>query len=292
MTEIIEIEVDREPEAELEVIEAALKPETVGHGVPGWEAQTVRPEAGCVFSSFEMEGMPEPTAEETVTENGRYPVARLGFLKVQVPQPAGEVELTENRDYDVSGYETAKVRVPQGVFPAGTLPVLSNGSYDVTEFAGVNVAVNTDPGIGVVFADFTANGLPQTVRTVGMTEVPAWCLYMSNNYNRTLLLSQIKTVILNEGVIKTNDSSIRGLKNLTRVVLPSTMRQITVNTFLDDAAVTEYDFSACTAVPKLGSAASLGHAAGCVLKVPAELLAEWQAAANWNALTNVVWQGV
>jgi len=141
MTEIIEIEVDREPEAELEVIEAALKPETVGHGVPGWEAQTVRPEAGCVFSSFEMEGMPEPTAEETVTENGRYPVARLGFLKVQVPQPAGEVELTENRDYDVSGYETAKVRVPQGVFPAGTLPIKKNGIYTVTEYDSVNVQV-------------------------------------------------------------------------------------------------------------------------------------------------------
>ena len=141
MTELIEIEVDAEPEAELEVIEAALKPETVGHGVPGWEAQTVRPEAGCVFSSFEMEGMPEPTAEETVTENGRYPVARLGFLKVQVPQPAGEVELTENRDYDVSGYETAKVRVPQGVFPAGTLPVTANGTYDVMEYEATEVNV-------------------------------------------------------------------------------------------------------------------------------------------------------
>lgn len=141
MTELIEIEVDEEPEAELEVIEAALKPETVGHGVPGWEAQTVRPEAGCVFSSFEMEGMPEPTAEETVTENGRYNVARLGFLKVQVPQPAGEVELTENRDYDVSGYETAKVRVPQGVFPEGTLPITRNGVYNVAEYEAVNVQV-------------------------------------------------------------------------------------------------------------------------------------------------------
>ena len=124
-------------------VTAKVKPETVGRGTPGWEAQTVRPEPGCVFSSFEMAGMPEPTAEETVTENGRYPVARLGFLKVQVPQPAGEVELTENRDYDVSGYETAKVRVPQGVFPEGKLPVTKNGTYDVTgyETAEVNVPV-------------------------------------------------------------------------------------------------------------------------------------------------------
>lgn len=292
MTEIIEIEVDREPEAELEVIEAALKPETVGHGVPGWEAQTVRPEAGCVFSSFEMEGMPEPTAEETVTENGRYPVARLGFLKVQVPQPAGEVELTENRDYDVRVYETAKVRVPQGVFPEGVLPVGSNGIYDVTEFAGVNVAVNTDPEIGVVFGDFTANGLPQTVRTVGMTSLPAWCFYTDNRYNRALLLSQVKTMIINEGVTLLPDSCARGLKTMTRVVLPSTLRQISSNAFLDDVAVAEYDFSACTAVPTLSSAASLAHASGCVLKVPAELLVEWQAANGWKDLTNVVWQGV
>ena len=142
MTEYFEAEFSENVQGyEAEYVEAKMKPESVGRGTPGWEARTIRPEPGCVFSAFEMNGMPEPTAEETATENGRYPVARLGYLRVQVPQPAGEVELTENRDYDVSGYETAKVRVPQGVFPAGELLMDHNGTEDCSGYETVNVAV-------------------------------------------------------------------------------------------------------------------------------------------------------
>lgn len=115
MAEYIEAEVVEGGAIETDgVIEGKVKPEQVGSGVPGYEAQTIYPESGCVFSRFEMAGFPEPTAEETITENGTHHVERVGVVKV---------------------------KVPQGVFPAGTLPVSANGVYDVTEYAGVNVAV-------------------------------------------------------------------------------------------------------------------------------------------------------
>lgn len=54
-----------------------------------------------------------------------------------------------------------------------------------------------------------------------------------------------------------------------------------------------YDFSNHTGtIPTLYSVASLGHASGCVIKVPQSLLSTWQNETNWSALTNVTWQGV
>ena len=114
MTVDYEAEFSGEEAYEAEYVAAAVKPETVGHGVPGWEAQTVRPEPGCVFSSFEMEGMQEPTERAVITANGEHHVERVGIADVQVPQ---------------------------GVFPAGTLPINKNGIYTVSEYNAVNVQV-------------------------------------------------------------------------------------------------------------------------------------------------------
>ena len=114
MTVDYEAEFSGEEAYEAEYVAAAVKPETVGHGVPGWEAQTMRPEPGCVFSSFEMEGMPEPTERTVIDSNGEHHVERAGIADVQVPQ---------------------------GVFPAGTLPVTANGRYDVSGYAEADVSV-------------------------------------------------------------------------------------------------------------------------------------------------------
>lgn len=265
MTVDYEAEFSGEEAYEAEYVAAAVKPELTGRATPSWEAQTLYPDPGCVFARVEIDGMPEPTETVVIDSNGEHHVERAGI---------------------------ADVRVPQGVFPAGTLQIGENGTYDVSGYAEAAVDVSADPEVGVAFGDFTANGLPQTVRTVGMTALPSWCFYLDNRYNRTLFLSQVKTLLINEGVTTLTDSCARGLKTMTRVVLPSTLRTIQANAFLEDAAVAEYDFSACAAVPTLATAASLAHAAGCVFKVPEALLPEWQAANGWRDLTGVMWQGV
>jgi len=70
------------------------------------------------------------------------------------------------------------------------------------------------------------------------------------------------------------------------------INQAIANSFINCSAVMLYDFSHATFVPPLYSVASLGHANGCVIKVPQALLATWQNETNWSGLTNVTWQGV
>lgn len=64
--------------------------------------------------------------------------------------------------------------------------------------------------------------------------------------------------------------------------------------FSNDNGITLYDFSNHTSntIPSLYNTGSLGHASGCVIKVPNSLLATWQTTAVWQDLTNVTWQGV
>lgn len=97
-----------------EFVAAAIKPEIVGKAVPSYEKQVLHPDPGCVFGSMEIEAIPEPTEQMDIFTNGEYHVERIGIVKVQVPQ---------------------------GVFPSGTLPVGTNGLYNVSEYEYADVSV-------------------------------------------------------------------------------------------------------------------------------------------------------
>lgn len=103
----------------LDYIEAKIKPETVGHATPTEQAQTVTPAPGTTFSAVEVDAIPP-----------EYVV------------PSGTLDITENASgINIRDKAVLNVNVPQGVFPEGTLPVIENGVYDVTNFIGVNVNV-------------------------------------------------------------------------------------------------------------------------------------------------------
>lgn len=152
----------------LTYVEAAIKPEQTKSVVPEYEPQTVLPDDGMTLGRVNVAAIPDPTDEETITENGDYNVARIGTAHVDVqptldtatvtpteqtqtvtPQqgfdglsevvvnpipseyvvPSGSVEITQNGETPVAGKATAIVNVP-GIVPSGTkqISITQNGT--------------------------------------------------------------------------------------------------------------------------------------------------------------------
>ena len=143
---------------------------------------------------------------------------------------------------------------------------------------------------GLVFSEYDSDGYPHKAEFVGTwTEIPS-------NYANSLLFSWGRNITLRIPATVTrvgvNAFSYCGNTGATAVIYEGNPPIIEQNTFSNSPKITLYDFSHATSVPTLYSVNSLGHANGCVIKVPQSLLSTWQNETNWSALTNVVWQGV
>ena len=100
--------------------------------------------------------------------------------------------------------------------------------------------------------------------------------------------------------IKSGATTIWGsCNNLTTVTFEGNPFNIGNSYFNNCTKVSLYDFSHATAIPSLYSVASLGHASGCVIRIPLALSDQtlgtgngWESATNWSALTNVTWEAV
>ena len=74
-----------------------------------------------------------------------------------------------------------------------------------------------------------------------------------------------------------------GCHSLSNVVITSPIQRIESLAFNNCYAMTEYDFTASTSVPTLENVNAFSNIpADCVIKVPAELYAEWVCATNWS----------
>ena len=362
----IKLTVSQPAPVSLSYVEAAIKPETVGHVTPTYEEQTVYPAAGTTFGRVEVDAIPDPTAIKEIDSNGDHDVRRYGVARVDVQPtlqsktatpteqaqtvlpdtgydglesvniaripteyiiPTGTKNISQNgtesvREYDsvnvsveptlqdktiVPTKQTQTVNADSGydgldivevepipseyIIPQGKTTITQNGTVDVSQYAETEVDVKSDPDIGFVFEDFNASGQPSTLRTVGMTSLPSWCFYnfTANRYGRPWAFLNLTKFIINEGVTTISDYAFRDILSNIEVYFPSTVSTISGYLFAS-TPVMLMDFSKCRAVPTINSIPN--HAEGCVIRVKQSLLAEWQAATNWNALTGVVWEGV
>lgn len=97
--------------------------------------------------------VPAGTKTVNITENGEKVEDVTAYEKVKVISavpvgvfPDGTLEIVANGDYNVTEKKSVSVNVPVGITPDGTKEIVENGAYDVAEFASVNVAV-PDKGI-------------------------------------------------------------------------------------------------------------------------------------------------
>lgn len=168
------------------------------------------------------------------------------------------------------------------------------------------------PGKGMVFSEYDAEGYPHKIAFVGFNGVYPANYLQSLNFRsfakeiQTLELSDaviignefarsctfIKNLIIGDKIEVLGDWAFDGCEYMTTVTFNGYVPDIPNRFFYNCTRANTYDFSNATTVPSLYSTSSFAHANGCVIKVPASLLSEWQNATNWSALTDVLWEGV
>lgn len=273
---------DEEPVA-LKIVEAALKPEQEKSVEPGYDPQTVLPDAGCVLSAVHVGAIPPVVLQDksvTPTKQTQTVTADAGYDGLDA------VEVTAIPDEYI---------VPTG---KKQISITQNGTtlHDVTDYADAEIItdVSTDPANGLVFGDYDADGQPHSARIVGMTTIPP-------NYANSVFYSFGKNVTLTipADIIKIGNVGFSYPRTVSKVIYEGNVPDIEQNTFANSSSVTLYDFSHATRIPVLYNVATLGHANGCVLRIPAALSDTtlgvgngWESAANWSVLTGIVWEVV
>lgn len=199
--------------------------------------------------------------------------------------------------FDYAVYKAQAGEASEGIVPVGTIRITENQQgLDISQYAEADIDVNTDPDIGFVLEGWNEKGSPSTIRTCGFEVIPGWYLYWFSgdgvSTSRDYFYNKLRNLIINEGVVQIKNYAFREMKSIQRVLFPSTITNIAGWAFSGDTEITEYDFSAATAVPMLDNPSQMKHAPGCVIRVPSALLTEWQNSTNWCDLTDVVWEGV
>lgn len=255
----------------------------------------------------------KPEGTKNITTNGTHNIEAYETANVQVPQgvfPTGTLDIGENGTYDVTNYASAEVNtdpVKGFVFDnfdsdgkARRLRLI--GFTEVAEGVFSGYAKASTGYLGANITEVILNPELESIARnslVGLSGITQLILpnvnYLINNtfrgatsleyveFQRPLMTGQLYL-------------SFDGCSNIKQVIfkgnITTTADNFWFNPFNGNTKIELYDFSQCTNVFVLPNATYLPHASGCVIRVPAAKLTEWQNATNWNALTDVVWEGV
>lgn len=239
----------------------------------------------------EIEDIPQGDVEGTITitENNTYNVAKFQYADVQVPQG---VPIPEKgyifTAYDSDGYPTKAKFV--GNWTEVPINFTASDNSDAVKFFWQITDIELVPTITSVgyaafrwYQSLLSITLPAATGTVG------GYAFRGCNLQSIIFLGNITD--LGTGAFFGAGSTAHSF-----IVGGSVAKNAWKNPFYWNTAslstIELYDFSHCADVFTLQNAYHLPHAIGCVIRVPAAKLTDWQNATNWNALTDVVWEGV
>lgn len=254
------------------------------------------------------------------TASGTSEKVKIGELADKISALSGSssdpvimpIEITENGTYTASegidGYSPITVNVQGASLPEKGLVFEnydSNGDPTTARFVGEwsgalsKMADYFKPT--VYLGKITSLTIPEGISVISPS------VFYNCSSLKTILLPKTVTTILSHAFFASGITSITLPKslvtidgishfnncyNLSTVIFEGHCPNIPQYCFWKCNNINYFDFSNCTSVPTLYSAGSLGHASGCVIKVPSALLSEWQNATNWVDLTDVIWEGV
>ena len=151
---------------------------------------------------------------KNINANGTYNASSDnadGYKKVvvDVPNPsAGTLSITANDTYDVTDYASVEVDVPTGITPSGTKSITANGTYDVTTYESADV----DVPVG-----WTSDGIAQNLEPNGAVTLSG---SVSSIAKRAFMLKPITSISGSE-VTFIDDSAFEGCSSLASVSFPS-----------------------------------------------------------------------
>lgn len=256
----------------------------------------------CTIKKSTLDGIAEAIQSKTGESSGMLPSEMQGKIEDLPSQPAKGLVFSE---YDSDGYP----HKAEFVGFVGSLPTnYGRALFELGRFGKYITELVWDENLTDLGSINENNALQKIVLHSGVTGVSADAVYGDTSLVDVNLEDTSIRVISSSGFFNTRMPKIKIPTTITRIRVngfsqnPSLTEvyflgdvvNIEQNVFSGCNAVTLYDFSnhSSTIIPSLYSVASLGHANGCVIKVPQSLLSTWQNETNWSALTDVVWQGV
>ena len=218
------------------------------------------------------------TTQQIVTPDDEYDglsMVTVEAISDEYIIPSGTKEITENGEHDVTNY--AKVAVNVATSGSGENKVLNivanNANYSITASDLEGATKITD----YAFYDRTkliSIVIPNTVTSIGKQ-----AFYSCDYLNSVTIGNKVKTI---------GERAFYGCKALKTLVFPSTLTTINNYVFQNCTGMQVYDFSACTAVPTLGTTVFSGIPSGCQIRVPSNLVDDWKAATNWSSYSSYI----
>ena len=99
----------------------------------------------------------------------------------------------------------------------------------------------------------------------------------------------LASIIIPDGVTSIGNYAFNYCYSLASIIIPDGVTSIGTGAFNSCYGMKYYDFTALTAVPTLANAnAFTGIAADCEIRVPASLLDQYKAAANWSTYADYI----